>query len=258
MFNGSFPSERRRLSLPAFLPRGPLPLSPDPLSRALSLIFSRGVVVGGNDVDARCWCVVVTGGHVIYLSPYPRCCPRGVRVLCLSHLLPLAAASLRGAILGTPTLPFSLSHSHLLLLLLILPLLFLLFVPLSFFLSHAGRGGLDRALSHERKSMPSPAPSSHSLPLFLFVSPIFRLLPPRPRAVPLVRSIRPLLSCPVSSSPPSAPSVLAACLEYFGNYSRRGLRVLAFSVRPECMYHIRVSLCSFIPSSRASLRPWRI
>lgn len=67
----------------------------------------------------------------------------------------------------------------------------------------------------------------HSLPLFLFVSPIFPLLPLRHRSA---------LSAHFSSSPSSLtlfclsfyPSVLTACLEYFGNYSGRLRRRLCF------------------------------
>jgi len=93
-----------------------------------------------------------SGGHVIYLSLYyPP--PPYARVSAFSvslHLLPPTAASPRGAILGTPTISSSSS---------LFP---------SFLLRL-------RRLDRERKpGLASPFPHP---PLFLFVSPIFRLLP---------------------------------------------------------------------------------
>lgn len=94
-----------------------------------------------------------SGGHVIYLSPYYPPLPY-TRVSAFStslHLLPPTSASPRGAILGTPTISSSSS-------------LFPSF-PLRL-----------RRLDRERKpGLASPFPP----PLFLFVSPIFRLLPQR-------------------------------------------------------------------------------
>lgn len=120
-------------------------------------------------------------------------CPRSLPSL---HLLPPTAASPRGAILGTPTISSSSS-------------LFPSF-PLS----------LRRRLDRERKpglSLPPFPP-----PLFLFVSPIFRLLPQRLHsALPLYPPTSLfLLLCPLFSSFfHYFYSVLTDWLEYFDNYS---------------------------------------
>lgn len=65
-----------------------------------------------------------------------------------------------------------LGHSHSLLLLLIL-----LLVPLSFFRSRSVAVSIAPAARGNPCSLPSPFVRPRSLPLFLFVSPIFRLLP---------------------------------------------------------------------------------
>lgn len=120
-----------------------------------------------------------SGGHVIYLSPYypPPPCARVSAFSASLHLLPPTTASPRGAILGTPTISSSSS-------------LFPSF-PLR----------LRRRLDRERKpGLASPFP--HPPPLFLFVSPIFRLLPQRLHsALPLYPPTSPFLSLrPLSSS----------------------------------------------------------
>lgn len=129
MFNGSFLSSSFRVFFPL-------------LSRRKALLVATTLTRDGGGCS---------GGHVIYLSPYyPP--PSRARVSAFStslHLLPPAAASPRGAILGTPTISSSSS-------------LFPSF-PL----------GLRRRLDRERKPGLALPLSSAAVSL---VSPIFRLL----------------------------------------------------------------------------------
>lgn len=143
-----------------------------------------------------------SGGHVIYLSPYyppPPC----ARVSAFS--LPLFTSYLlRQLHRVAPSWALPLSP------------------PLrpSFLLSRSGSVVVSIARGN-RDSLP---PLPHPPPLFLFVSPIFRLLPQRLHsALPLYPPTSLLLSlCPLSSSFfHYFSSVLTECLEYFGNYSGR-------------------------------------
>lgn len=171
-----------------------------------------------------------SGGHVIYLSPYyppTSLCPR-VRVLYLlltSYLL--QAASPRGAILGTPTIS-------------------LLFVPLSFFPAQAPSS------SRSREETGTRFPP-FLRPLFLFVSPIFRLLPQRLHsALPLYPPTSLFLPlCPLFSSFfHYFYSVLTDWLEYFDNYSGKfRVRFFVPKLNILCSYYSPFFFCLYLYSN---------